>query len=171
MKPAQLYRSNSLSPWISPISRARLAGGKLASDSPCVLLVDDRVDFRQRVAAELKRRGMQVLTAAGPYDGWQLAHHRSVDMIVIRGDLQAQSGWQCVAKLCGPPPWRGVVMHFDSASDADRNWRFAAGLAGFVETHGRPQEVVEGVLRALGTAPTDREFPAPLRPLTEASQA
>lgn len=170
MKPAQTYGSSTLSPWISPsLRRGAAAGPTAALQSACVLLVDDREAFRYTVSAELQRHGAQVLSATGPYDAWHLGRHRHIDLIVIRGNLHSQSGWQCAAKLCGRPPWKGVVMHFDRVSHTDRNWRFAAGLTGLVETGGRPQSVVECILRVLNTLPSD-DSPA-RRSLSVASQS
>ncbi|WP_164103674.1 response regulator [Candidatus Laterigemmans baculatus] len=175
MKPARTDRSDSISPWISPSLRSSPGAGSsvglaVPGQVACVLLVDDREPFRYAVAAELQRQGVEVLTATGAYDAWRLARHRHVDLIVIRGDLRSQSGWQCAAKLCGRPPWRGVILHFDRLSHADRNWEFAAGLSELVESRGRSERVVEGVLRELNGSPPGSVAPA-ARPLSVAARS
>lgn len=171
MKPAQTYRSDSSSPWISPtLGTNSEADRSTTLESSCVLLVDDREAFRYAVATDLQRHAVQVLAATGAYDAWHLAHHRHIDLIVLRGNLASQSGWQCAAKLCGRPPWRGVVMHFDKVSNVDRNWRLAAGLAALVETGGRPESVVQCVLRVLNNFPLAHES-STARPLSIAARS
>lgn len=115
-----------------------------------MLLVDDQRPFRDRVASELRGAGIDVLQASGVYDALQLAWDREVDLLVIGGEQQCRSGWRCAGKLCGRPPWGGVVLFFGRVSECDRLWARVSELAALVETKGEVKRLTEPVLRNLG---------------------
>lgn len=147
------HRSSSFSPWLSPTLRTRSDGGDPSSgDDSRVLLVDDRMLFRQAVASGLMLDRVEVIQATGVYDALRLIHRRAIALVVIRGNLRSQSGWGCAAKLCGAPPWRGVILHFDCLTDQSRKWARASGVTGLAETCGRPEKLVATVQRVFSAA-------------------
>lgn len=115
-----------------------------------VLLVDDQRPFRDRVAIEFLRAGVDVLQASGVYDALQFARDHEVDLLVIGGEQRYQSGWPCAGKLCGRPPWGGVILYFGRVSERDRLWARVSELAALVETKGEVKRLIEPVLRNLG---------------------
>lgn len=138
--------SNSLSSWNSTALGRRLDAVQPSSDRAWhILLIDDRLPFRRTVASALADERVELIQAAGVYDAVRLARRRTVDLIVVRGNLEFQSGWRCAAKLCGVPPWRGVVMHFDDVTERDRNWAQVSGLTRLTETAGQPGRLVDAV--------------------------
>ena len=159
MKPKYLNcsrRSSSSSPWISPTLRTQSDGGASCIDTPHVLLVDDRGAFRRDVFFALTYAGIEVTEANGVYDALRLSHRRTVDWVVIRGNLRSQNGWRCAAKLCGAPPWLGVLMHFDELTGRDRKWADVSGLARLVETGGRPAKLLGPLFAVLNAASPPR---------------
>lgn len=165
------HRLSPLSPWISPSLRTRPdAATSSSGDVSNVLLVDDRIAFRGTLAARLMQHGLEVIQAIGVHDAWHLARRRTIDLVVIRGNLQRQSGWGCAAKLCGLPPWRGVVMHFDELTDQDRKWAYVSGLTALEETAGQSGNLVGTVLRVLNVKSFEAaEFGAAPEPMTARS--
>ena len=146
------HRTSPFSPWISPALRRRCDAGQPPSEIPQILLVDDRAAFRRSVASDLTHARVHVIEATGVYDALRLANRRIIDFVVVRGDLGSQSGWSCAAKLCGAPPWRGVVMHFDELTEQDRRWAEVSSLARLVETGGRPRNLAVAVLQVFSGA-------------------
>lgn len=137
------------SPWIIPtIGGSPGANAKLAGPTK-LLLIEDRVDFRRAIATSVACESIHVLEAVGVYDAWRVAQGQSIDRIAIRGDLRAGSGWHCAAKLCGHPPWRGVLLYFDELTGRDHAWARAAGIPRPVETGGEPDKLIASVLRSL----------------------
>lgn len=137
------------SPWLVPTVGASPGVSTALARRSKLLLIEDRTDFRQTVARSLACEGMRVLEAVGVYDAWRLAQGESIDLIVVRGDLRAGSGWQCAAKLCGHPPWHGVLLYFEKLTGRDRTWARAAGVSRPLETCGEPDKLTAGVLRSL----------------------
>lgn len=117
-----------------------------------MLLVDDQRPIRNRVAAELSRAGIDVLQASGVSDALRLAWDHEVDLLVIGGEQQYQSGWPCAGKLCGRPPWGGAILYFGRVSERDRLWARVSELAALVETKGEAKRLTEPVLRNLATS-------------------
>ena len=167
------HRTSSFSPWICPALRRRPNAGQPPSETPQILLVDDRTAFRRTVASDLTHERVHVIEATGVYDALRFARRRIIDFVVVRGDLGSQSGWRCAAKLCGAPPWRGVVMHFDKLTEQDRRWAGVSSLARLVETGGRPDKltgVVSQLFSAADSHPTYRPSQRPASELNEKDQ-
>lgn len=113
------------------------------------MLVDEPHRFRERVATRLVDADVDVLQASDVYEALRLVRGSEIDLLVIGGDQRYQSGWRCAGKLCGRPPWRGVILYFDHVSDRDRLWGQVSQLSALIETKGRTEPLVRAVLRAL----------------------
>ncbi len=140
--------------WITPTSASRAPADEPQRAPPrygqaSVLLVDEPHPFRTRTAAKLATANLDVIQASDVYEALRLARGREIDLLVIGGDQQYQSGWRCAAKLCGHPPWRGAILYFAHTSDRDRLWGRVSQVAALVETGGDPETLVREVLRGL----------------------
>ena len=154
-----LYQDNTAFPsnpfWITPTLATRTTADERPltpppSDQRRVLLVDEPHSFRGKLAAELVAAGFEVLQASDVYEAVHLARRNEIELLVIGGDQRYQSGWRCAGKLCGRPPWYGVILYLTSVSHRDRLWGQASKLSDLVETKGQAKPLVHAVLHAVG---------------------
>ena len=142
--------------WIRPTSSSKLveAEGELPLSNvhrpSRVLLVDEPHPLREQVAAQLFEAGILVIRAAGVHEAHRLVRRFPIDLLIIGGDQRYENIWRSAGKLCGPPPWHGVVLYLGHVSARDRLWGKASELAALVETKGLPELVVRATLRGLG---------------------
>jgi|GEM_PF-5233750 len=136
--------------WIKPTSAAQTTATTdplVPPRSGHVLLVDEPGPFRERAAAELAEANLNVLQASDVYEALHLARRSEIELLAIGGDQRYQSGWRCAGKLCGRPPWRGVILYFAQVSDRDRLWTRVSQLTALVETNGQSEPLVSEILR------------------------
>ena len=131
-----------------------------AGDHARVLLVDEPNRLPDQAAAELAGAGLHVVQATGVSGALAMARRFAINLLVIGGDRRYENIWRCAGKLCGPPPWHGVVLYLSDVTAGDRLWGTASQVTDLVETRGQPEPLVRAVLRCFGwsAADTDRHL-------------
>ena len=114
-----------------------------------ILLVDDDHDVLFSLASELRRRGLEVATAADAIAAVSVAVHVRPDLALVGMTLPGGDGLTVMKRMRAMPQLAGVpVVLLGDRQDARREAGLAAGAAGFL---GKPVDGAE-FLRALREA-------------------
>jgi sigma-B regulation protein RsbU (phosphoserine phosphatase) len=82
-----------------------------------ILVVDDEVVNRKVLSAFLHHEGFQVLTAQNGTQARELAHSKSLDLILLDIMMPGESGFETCAQLKNDPQTSGIPIIFLSALD------------------------------------------------------
>jgi len=83
---------------------------------PTVLVVEDEVNIRRFVAANLKARGYAVLQAASAEEGLQQLSIHGVETLILDIRLPGLSGWDMIKQIAAEPNLPNIPVIILTAS-------------------------------------------------------
>jgi len=128
-----------------------------------ILLVDDTMVLRERVAVAMQQRGFRVETAANFDEAVAVFHQRPTDMAVLDLRMPGKSGLELLRKLLQMKPDTRIIMLSGFGSIPASIDAVRAGAVNFISKPADADDILQAFMR--GDEPTVPEgaiaFPAP----------
>ena len=117
-------------------------------DNPNILLIEDSTTQADRIAAELRGHGFQVVIAADGPAGLRTVDEHQPDLILLDINLPSMSGYQVCHRLKRDPNTAHIPVIMLTASDGSED--ILRGLdAGAIDYIAKDAFAVENLLRTL----------------------